>query len=402
MTTPRSIAALGSHFASSALGRAGMSRTSCTILVARVLQNANGFFLSILIVRRFGLIGAGTLTLATVAIAALALLGTFGLSYTLAQTDLVVPQRNFLGAVTCAIALALWLPPVALFSGLVASSPAEGMEILALALGGFFFSQTAILGSLQVLQSKVADAIFPPVANLLGLVASYFLAHTLLQFGAILLAFRTLSVVYSFSRLPMQAVAPRRMLQELRRGVTYLTADLLNLAADQLTALILSYTMDRQSLGLYGLCRQFLTASDTPGWSQVQVEYPAAVANPARAFPLLMRKMIRLGIVCAVGASIAAVVFGAYVYKLMAFVYLAPLLLSCVPLRYMLVVLDTRLRALRAIRLANIVAGLRCAATLLVIPLAALQAGVLGAVIGTILVMGFAVLLTGNRRIQPA
>ncbi len=54
-------------------------RAAGLVLLARVLQNLNGFLLSILIVtRRFGLQGAGTLVIATIAIVVLALIGTCG------------------------------------------------------------------------------------------------------------------------------------------------------------------------------------------------------------------------------------------------------------------------------------------------------------------------------------
>jgi len=60
-------------------------REASLVLLARVLQNANGFLLSVLIVRRFGLAAAGTLTIATIATVVIELFGTFGLTWTSAN-----------------------------------------------------------------------------------------------------------------------------------------------------------------------------------------------------------------------------------------------------------------------------------------------------------------------------
>src|SRR5271156_722504 len=87
-------------------------RDAALVLIARLLQNANGFLLSVLIVRRFGLASAGTLTVATTAVVVLSLLGTFGLTYGLARLPITDREKNALGAFGCLVVLPLSLPVV--------------------------------------------------------------------------------------------------------------------------------------------------------------------------------------------------------------------------------------------------------------------------------------------------
>jgi O-antigen/teichoic acid export membrane protein len=370
------------------------------VLVARVLQNANGFLLSVLIVRHFGLSAAGTLTVATIPIVIIALLGTFGLTYTLARTSLPVPQRNTLGFVVSLILIPLAFLALVPFAAAVGHSPTEMVAIVMLGMGGPFFAQTNITGALQVLQARAHEAILLPVGNLAGLVVGVVLTHSLAAFALVLVLFRTAAMLLAFFRLPLAPLPLTTIFLHLRDGVRYVTSDAINLGSDQLTVLATSYLMDRKSLGVFGLCRQLLTASDTPGWSQMQVAYPAAVANPEETFPPLKRRMLQTGIALSALVSAGAVVLGLWVYHAPRLALLGPLLLASVPLRYLLGVYDMRLRALGAVKRANTVSLIRCGLALSIVPVGAWIGGDLGAVLGTILFTTMAAWITGHTRTQ--
>jgi O-antigen/teichoic acid export membrane protein len=370
------------------------------IFAARVLQNANGFLLSVLIVRRFGLGAAGTLTLATVPTVIIAVVGTLGLTYTLAQTALPIPQRNMIGFASSLVLIPLALICLAAFAAVSGHSPTEVIAIILLGMGGPFFAQSNIASALQVLQGRAGEAILPPLGNLVGLIVGASIAHSLVTFALVLALFRTVGVFIAFLRLPLARLPVGGFLAHLRGSIRFITADAMNLGSDQLSVLAASYLMDRQALGLFGLCRQLLTASDTPGWSQMQVAYPAAVSDPNETIPRLKRRMLQTGIVLSIIVSIGAVIFGLWIYHVPRLALLGPLLLASVPLRYLLGVYDMRLRALGAVPRANTVSLIRGGLALSIVPGAAWLGGDLGAILGTILLTAIAAWITGHARTQ--
>jgi hypothetical protein len=129
-----------------------------------------------------------------------------------------------------------------------------------------------------------------------------------------------------------------------------------------------------------------LTVSDTPAWSQMQAAYPAMVADPARMFPPFKRRMLIIGVVCAAGVAAATVPLGLLIYHLPRFAVLAPLLMSIVPLRYLMGCFDMRLRAMGLVARTNRLSALRGMLALAMVPICAWQGGALGGVLAT---MGF-------------
>jgi hypothetical protein len=148
-----------------------------------------------------------------------------------------------------------------------------------------------------------------------------------------------------------------------------------------------------------------LTVSDTPGWSQVQAKYPLIVADPPGSVAELRRTMPRLGAICAAAVAALTIPLGLLVFRSTQFMILAPLLLSSVPLRYLLTVYDVALRAVGAIMATNRVSLIRAVLALIMIPGGAWLGGATGAVIATMVHTAISVVLT--RRInmmleQPA
>lgn len=150
----------------------------------------------------------------------------------------------------------------------------------------------------------------------------------------------------AFLRLERDPIDFRLFAKHAADGARFLTGDAINLGVEQLTVLIASFLMSRADLGLFGLCRQMLTVSDTPGWSQMLAKYPAVVADPERALPELRRLMLRLGVFCAAGVAALAAPLGMFVFRVPRFIFLVPLLLTSTPLRCLLSTYDLHLRAI--------------------------------------------------------
>lgn len=369
-------------------------REAGLVLAARVLQNVNGFLLSVLIVRRFGLPAAGTLAVATVATVVIAIVGTFGLVYVFARTDTPEGEKNALGLMAAWVILPLSLPFVIALGLIAGRNPEEAAVIAVLSMGGPFFAQANVANALQVLHGRAWQSIIPPTANFIGLIAAAAFGSTYLTFALLLALFRFAGTFSAFLCMPRTRISFSYFWTHVRAGAHFLTADILNLGSDQFTVLLASYVMSRGDLGLFGLCRQMLTVSDTPGWSQVQAKFPAMVSDPARTFPELLRMMPRLGAFCAAAVAVLTAPLGLFVYRSTQFMILAPLLLSSVPLRYLLTVYDANLRAIGAVMKTNRVSLLRAALALLIIPACAWYGGALGAILGTMVHTAVSLYLT--------
>ncbi|WP_395665049.1 hypothetical protein [Methylocella sp.] len=366
------------------------------VLAARVLQNLNGLLLSAIIVRSFGLPAAGTLTIATAAVAVIALVGAFGLPYVFARMDAPMPVRNALGCAAALVVVPASLPFLAVLGALAGRSHEEALVIFLLALGGPFFAQGNLLNALQVLQGKAGEAVIAPAANSLGLLFAALFGSSYAGFAAILAAFRFAGVAVAFLRLKRAPLDFRLFVRQAREGSRFLVGDSMNLGVDQASVLIASYLMSRADLGLFGLARQMLTVAETPGWSQMQAKYPAVVGDPDGALPPLRRLMLKLGAACAAGVALLAVPLGLFVFNLPRFTLLAPLLLASTPIRYLLSTYDLHLRAIGALDAVNRVSAIRGALGLVVIPLGAAFAGALGAILGVILHVALATALTAR------
>ena len=104
-----------SHEAAETPGSAPPQRPCELGPAARLLQNANGFFLSVILVRKFGLASAGVYALAAAAVMPIAILGTFGLPFSLARATEGLREKNMIGALACGLAMPFSLPLIVPF-----------------------------------------------------------------------------------------------------------------------------------------------------------------------------------------------------------------------------------------------------------------------------------------------
>jgi O-antigen/teichoic acid export membrane protein len=367
---------------------------AAVILFARMLQNANGFLLSVIIVRKFGLAAAGSLTIATIATVILGTFCTFGLPYIFAREQAENTVRNTIGFFAWFAAIAVSVP-ASLALGLTAGQGfTEAMVIFLLSLAGPFFAQTNLANALLVLQNRAQYIVFAPVGNLLGLLIGFFYADSLLGFALILTGFRLAGTLTIFLCLPLAKVPARAFITWVRQGLRFLTADVINLGADQASVMIASYLMTRPELGIFGLCRQMLTLSDTPGWSRLVAWYPKVFADPRGTLPIFTRQMVSLGIFCAICVAALSVPLGYWVYHLPHFAVLAPLMLCSVPFRYLVGIYDMGLRAIGAVKATNEITLVRCVLVLVLYSLGIYLAGISGAIAATIALGMISALIT--------
>jgi O-antigen/teichoic acid export membrane protein len=325
-------------------------RDSLLLLLARVIQMANGFALSVLLVRIFGLGTVGTYTVATIAMAALSQISAAGLNYLLPREDLSNQERNFVALwwAACFIAPVCLLVP--LYGAVMARVPGEWLEITLFAWSGYFFGQTNVLNTLLLLDNNTRWSILPPVTNAVGILTAALTADTVVAFASVLLIFRALGNTCLFARLDYARVAPRAAFRYCWKGLKYSPMDLIAMLSEQIGPLIMAHSLTRAELGLFGLCQQLLAAADTPGWSVIQAHYPS-LARSGRGIPQALRRtLLTLSLLMAALLSVGSFIIARYVYALPRLWPIMALLSLSLPWRYLNSFYDQVLRAAGRVR----------------------------------------------------
>ena len=329
------------------------------LLLGRVIQMVNGFALSVLLVRVFGLSKVGTYTVAAVAIAVLSLLCSAGLQYSLPRAPLSNEQRN-----TLALVLGLCLIPVvfaatAVFGFVMAKHSGEWIEIALFASGGYFFGQMNLLNMLLLMQDRVQWTIMPSLINSLGLVIAALVATSVIQLASILLLSRATGNLAVFCGMRYARVPARSAYRYGLEGFKYSPMDLIALMSEQTGALFLAYLLPRSELGIYGLCQQLVMAADTPGWSLVQSYYPELVRTRLEIGGMVRTRLLKLSVLMGVAVTIAAAVLGTYVYRLPLFWIMVGVVAVSLPARYLNNFYDQILRAAGHVRAGTVLAAVK-------------------------------------------
>ena len=347
------------------------------ILGARLLQNANGFLMTAIVAYHYGLGAVGTLTLATVPTTVVALFGTFGLPFRFAQINISHAACNSLGLFSAAISLPLVLVMAAAFGLAFGHDPAEQFNLAALAFSAPFFAQTNVTSALQVLQRREAQSIIAPALNAIGLLVGA-LMPDFTSFCISVLAFRLAGIVLPYALLPHDFSVIGKAVGHLRAGMRYLLSDAVLVLSDTLILLLTSHILGRSDLGILGICRQFLTASDTPGWANLQSLYPRLVFRDDGYLRTLMKSMLRLGAILGALVTILAIPAGSAVFKVPDLWIYVAILMASVPARYLILSIETYLKAKREIAFVSGLTALRALAALVVVYVATVFGGLLG------------------------
>lgn len=341
-----------------------IGRDGAFLLFSRVLQMGNGFALSLVLIKKFGLAAVGTYTVAAVTISGLSLLCSVGLPYSLPHEPMKDPERNSVAALWAVLLLPLVACVVIPFAWLMARRPGEWIEITLFAYGGYFFGQINVLNTLLLLQRRADQMLLAPLLNSIGIVAGLFLSRSMAQFAAILLIARALGNIAVFAGMKYERVSFSSALRYGLSGLKYSPMDLMAMLSEQAASLIAAGILSRPDFGQYGLCQQLLGAADTPGWSMVQSQYPELVRTRLAISATLRGRLIRLSFAVAVLVVGGGAVLGPYVYKLPGFLAMMASLTLSIPSRYLNNFYDQVLRAAGHIRAgtelaaAKLVAGL--------------------------------------------
>lgn len=373
-----------------------LGRDGSLLLLARMVQMANGFILSVLLVRMFGLPAVGTYTIAAVAISALSLLCALGLPYSLPRETLSERERNTVAACWAVLIFPVAVLGVMLFAWAMARHPGEWMEITLFGLGGYFFGQTNVLNVLFVLQQRTRQAIVPPVMASAGMIAGIVFSKSLTEFAAILLLARACASIWLFARMKYRRVRFKNILLCGISGFKYSPMDFIGMLSEQTGPLVLAGIVTRAQLGLYGLCLKCLSSSDAPGWSVVQAYYPELVKTRAAA-PAARSRLIKLSLLVGLIVIPAAFLLGRYVYRVPEFALMMTALAFSVPSRYLENFYDQTLRAAGHIRIGTRLAIIRLLLSILFIWLLAWIFGLWGAIFGLIMVAVTSSALYGHK-----
>jgi len=343
-------------------------KDSSAFLLSQLFQNANGFLLSIVLVRQFGLGAVGSYTIAVTAAAVIASIGTLGLPFALARAEGNIGEKNTISIIAFCFVSVLSLPFIILFSFLVSQNYDQVLAIIFFTCGGWFFSQANIINSLLVLQGRAILSIVLPFVNFFGIFISFMFANTISQFAFIIFAFRILGVLTLWLFLPYERVSVRRFWSVARSSLKFLSADLIGYVSDQIFITGISFILSRHELGILGLCKQVASVAGTPIISILQAKYPALVADPSR-MSVLRYQALWLSLAVFVLCELISIAMGFLFYDLPVFPFFAAILLAGMPAQYLIAVYETALKATGQVATINLLRAGESAFYIAIVPL---------------------------------
>lgn len=377
------------------------------LLAARLVQLVNGFAITVILVRAFGLASAGTYAVASVAVVVCSLVCALGLNGSLprslrgvraapdddASSLRSTGQANFVALVLILAALPVSLAGLFAYSAVMAHSVTEMWEILIFGASGYLLAQLNVGNTMLILQRRVWLCVMPPLLNTLGIAAGWLLADTPLDFALFITGSRLVGNALLFASFPYEHVSFRGLLSEMRAGLKFLPMDLFGTLSDQLPTFLLASFLSREELGIFGICRQLLMACETPGWSFVQSKYPELAQSGAVSLPMIRRKVMAMSIIMALAGVVLSFSFGNYIYHINGLGLLMLPILATLPARYLQNLLDQFMRAIGRLKMCTGLSVMKLALAVVCFPAAVTLFGLWGA-IGTM--AGMPVLLLAS------
>ena len=352
------------------LAKLWSEQSAGVVFSARLLNSINSFLLSVVLVRSFGLAAVGDFTIASVASAFIFIVGGAGLPAYLARAPLSPAQRNMVGMLTSLFLLPMALPLTVAYGMALRTNREEAMVIALFALAGAFLAAYNIVSALFILEKRTHLLAIVPVANLFGILVAAFAAQTLVGLATILVVFRLIGMVASFCCLRYEFVSIRALGGHLRTSAAFVPVNFVYFAGDELLVLGLSYALSRESLGLFGLCRQIANVGALPVASTVQAHYPALVDNPMDETSRLRAKVQKLSWIATVGLIGTSIPLGTLVYEVPTFPLLAAVMLLSLPFGGRTAVFDSGLRAAGLIGAINRIGVIRALTNIAALPIA--------------------------------
>lgn len=352
------------------------------LLFGRIILLGNGFIISIFLLKKFGLGAVGTYTIAMVAVTSLSMFCGLGLNYSLPRESLTTLQRNTVALVWSGLLAPISLALIVVYAGVMGQHRLEVWEITLFATAGLFAGFSNVTNTLLLMENRTYLSLIFPVVQTVGLLLGIIYCRTLVHFAIVLMAFRALGAFIPFCLLKYARISISKIWDCGVRGFVYFPADMLAILSEQAGQVILSLLLSRGDLGVFGLCRQVLTAGEYPGWSFAQSIYPSLVRTRLETVREFQRQNIRLSVLASVLLLAGSFVLGFFIYHLPMFFYMMIPLALVLPFKYSNCFIDQVIKSVGKIRL-NIV--LNAIKLLVAIPLFLVMGkamGVWGAVIG--------------------
>ena len=353
---------------------------AAVLLAGRVVQLINSLFLSIVIVRRFGLEMVGTFAVGFIAVAVLTVLSPMGLPSHLPRLRATHAKLSFAALMIQLTMVPVFATAIYGYAHLQGTTPAEGATIFVVALSGLLIGASNTGLMLSIMQRRFLPGLLSPLCEALGIVAGAVLASSGLTLAVCLLVGRLAGTTVIWSSFRFQRLPARRIACIARRGVGYSVPDVLALFSEQTAPLLLTGMATRADLGLFRLCQQMLTAADTPGWTFVQSKYPELVRDHVGAGETVYLQVQRLGALAAVLCLAGAFVLGTYVYRIPTVGWMMLALAPSLFWRYKNNYFEQRFRATGQLSVTTMLSALKLCAAVPIFFLAVRLSGAWGAV----------------------
>jgi hypothetical protein len=314
------------------------------LFVARALQLASGFAISVILVWHFGLPAAGTYALASLPGAVANFFCALGLGSALPKLLVSNPQRATIGLLTTFATYPIIAACCFAYGLLEGRNPGDGVLIALLAFGAGVLGQITVQQCLYVLQRRAAWAPVASLVQFLGIAAAA-TCPNFESFAIVLTASRVLSCVAGFVPLSYGSVSLSMLRRGIVGGLRFVPLDLALMFSEVLPIAFMPIFLTRAEIGMLGLARQFVTVADTPGWSYVQANYPALVADIHGNGPGVARwnNVLALGTIAGVG--LVAITMALAVYNVPSLIPVLIAMLVVMPARYAGYFYDQTLRA---------------------------------------------------------
>ncbi len=321
------------------------------LLLGRIILLGNAFLISIYLLKKFGLGAVGTYTIANAAVTMLSMFSDLGLNYSLPREPLTNLQRNTVALVWAGLLTPVGLVLIVAYAVIMGQSQLEFWEISLLATAGFLAGLTNVANTLFIMQKRAYLSLIFPVVHTVGLLLGVIYSQTLVNFALFLLAFRALGSFIPFGLLRYARIKISKIWDCGVQGFLYLPPVILASLSEQSAPVIFSFLLSRGELGIFGLCRQVLTAGEIPCWSFLQSIYPRLVQTRLASVREFQRQNLRLSVLVAVLLLVGSFILGFFIYHLPNFFYMMILFVLIIPFKYDNCFYDQVIKSVGKIRL---------------------------------------------------
>jgi O-antigen/teichoic acid export membrane protein len=323
------------------------------LLAGRVIQLFNSLFVSLVIMRRFGLETMGTFAIGFIAVAFLTSLAPMGLPSHLPHLHTSHARLRFSALVIHLSTLPVFVVLLYLYASLEAHSPLERTTIFIVTLGGLLigFSNTGMM--LSIMRRRFYPGLLGPLCELASILVGGLLARSSSGFATFLLAGRFAGLLIVWGAFKFHPMSLYRIICIAKRGVGYAMPDFFALLSEQTAPLLLAGLVTRAELGQFRLCQQMLTAADTPGWTFVQSRYPDLVRGTSEMRETIYAHTCNLAWAAAAVCLFTSAFLAYYVYRIPALAGMMAVLSATLVWRYKNNYFEQRFRAAGQLRMAT-------------------------------------------------